>query len=232
MDAAIRKHIEDHLPEYLEDLKRLCAQPSVAAQNDGVQECADLVKGMLEEAGFQASIMPTEDPRFPVVYAEDNGRSSKQLLFYNHYDVQPAEPLELWDSPPFQPTEHDGRIFARGVSDDKGHLAARIAAVKAMKAVRGELPCHVKFCIEGAEEIGSPGFGPFVEKHRDLLKADACIWEGGGVNWEGNPQIYLGLKGILYTELEVRSSSRGLPIHPGPQWCPTRRGAWSGRCPP
>ena len=223
MDAVLRKHIEDHLPEYMEDLKRLCAQPSVAAQNDGVQECAELVNAMLQEAGFQANIMPTEDPRFPVVYAEHDGRSSKQLLFYNHYDVQPAEPLELWDSPPFQPTERDGRIFARGVSDDKGHLAARIAAVKAMKAVRGELPCHVKFCIEGAEEIGSPGFGAFVEKHRDLLKADACIWEGGGVNWEGNPQIYLGLKGILYTELEVRSSSRDshsswATVVPNPAW--------------
>ena len=106
----------------------------MAAQNHGVQKCADLVKAMLQEADFQASILPTEDPRFPVVYAEHDGRSSKQLLFYNHYDVQPAEPLELWDSPPFQPTERDGRIFARGVSDDKGHLAARIAAVKAMKA--------------------------------------------------------------------------------------------------
>lgn len=208
MDVATQRHIEDHLPEYLDDLKRLCRQPSVAAQDLGVQECAQLIRGMLEELGFSVRIPPTKDPRYPVVYAHRSGRSSKQLLFYNHYDVQPAEPLELWESPPFEPTERDGRIYARGVSDDKGHLVARFAALKALLAVRGELPVGVKFCIEGAEEIGSPGFAQFVEQHKELLRADACIWEGGGVNWSGTPVITLGLKGILYVELQVRSAAR------------------------
>ena len=223
MDPTLQRYIEDHLPDYLDDLKRLCRQPSVAAQNQGIQECAQLTKQMLEEIGFPAQVLPTQDPRYPVVYAERAGRSSKQLLFYNHYDVQPVEPLELWDSPPFEPTERDGRIFARGVSDDKGHLVARFAALKAMLAVRGELPCGVKFCIEGAEEIGSPGFDQFVEDHQELLQADACIWEGGGVNWQGNPLITLGLKGILYVELEVRSTSRDshssyATVVPNPAW--------------
>ena len=208
MDAALQRYIEDHLHDYLEDLKRLCRQPSVAAQNQGVQECAQLTRQMLEEIGFPAQVLPTKDSRYPVVYAQRAGHSPRQLLFYNHYDVQPAEPLELWDSPPFEPAERDGRIYARGVSDDKGHLVARFAALKAILAVRGELPVGVKFCIEGAEEIGSPGFVQFVQDHLDLLKADACIWEGGGVNWDGNPQITLGLKGILYVELQVRSAAR------------------------
>ncbi|MEE8442793.1 MAG: M20/M25/M40 family metallo-hydrolase [Dehalococcoidia bacterium] len=223
MDAKLQRYIEDHLPEYLEDLKRLCRQPSVAAKNQGVLECAELTRQMLEETGFAAKVLPTEDPRYPVVYAERAGRSPKQLLFYNHYDVQPEEPLELWDSPPFEPTERDGRIFARGVNDDKGHLATRFAALKAILAVRGELPCGVKFCVEGAEEIGSPGFVQFVEGHRDLLRADACIWEGGGVDWDGNPQITLGLKGILYVELQVRAAARDShssygTIVPNPAW--------------
>ena len=223
MDAALQQHIEDHLYEYLEDLKRLCRQPSVAAQNQGIQECAQLTRQMLEEIGFEARVLPTKDPRYPVVYGERTGRSSRRLLFYNHYDVQPAEPLELWESPPFEPTERDGRIFARGVSDDKGHLVARFAALKAILAVRGELPCAVKFCIEGAEEIGSPGFVEFVDAHRGLLAADACIWEGGGVDWEGTPQVTLGLKGILYVELGVRSAARDshssyATIVPNPAW--------------
>jgi acetylornithine deacetylase/succinyl-diaminopimelate desuccinylase-like protein len=228
MDTAIQRHIENHLPEYLEDLKRLCRQPSVAAQNLGIEECAKLVQQMVEQIGFSARILPTRDPRFPVVYAECAGRSGKQLLFYNHYDVQPAEPLELWESPPFEPTERNGRIYGRGVSDDKGHLVARFAALKAYQAVYGQLPTGVKFCIEGCEEIGSPGFAQFVEEHKDLLRADACIWEGGGVNWDGNPQITLGLKGILYVELEVRSSNRDshssyATVVPNPAW----RLAWA-----
>ena len=223
MDAQLKAYIEEHLPEYVEELKRLCRQPSVAAQSNGVLECAQLTKQMLEETGFSARILSTEDPRYPVVYAERGGRSPKVLLFYNHQDVQPAEPLELWDSPPFEPTERDGRIYARGVSDDKGHLVARFAALKAILAVRGELPCGVKFCIEGAEEIGSPGFVQFVEEHQELLRADACIWEGGGVNWNGAPQITLGLKGILYVQMEVRSASQDshssyATVVPNPAW--------------
>src|SRR3989304_2421672 len=105
MDTAIQRYIEDHLPEYLEDLKRLCRQPSVAAQNLGVLECAHLLKQMMEDIDFSVRILPTRDSRYPGVYAQRAGASPKQLLFYNHYDVQPAEPLELWDSPPFEPVE-------------------------------------------------------------------------------------------------------------------------------
>ncbi|MEZ4590613.1 MAG: M20/M25/M40 family metallo-hydrolase [Chloroflexota bacterium] len=136
---------------------------------------------MLREQGFRAEVMPSDG--YPVVYGEGSGRSDKTLLFYLHYDVQPAEPLELWDSPPFELTEREGKLYARGISDDKGHIICRLAALAAVKeAMGGELPCNVKFIIEGEEEVGSPNMPAFVEKHQEKLAADACIWEFGGVD--------------------------------------------------
>ncbi|MEK7276130.1 MAG: M20/M25/M40 family metallo-hydrolase, partial [Chloroflexota bacterium] len=125
--AAIDKYIEDHLDDSIAELSRLCAQPSVSAQGLGINECADLVAGMLRKRGFKVEIIKTAGN--PVVYAEAEGQSDKTLLFYNHYDVQPPEPLDLWDSPPFEPTLRDGKLFARGVSDDKGHIQCRLAAL-------------------------------------------------------------------------------------------------------
>jgi len=116
--------------------------------------------------------------------------------------------VELWSSPPFQPTLREGKLYGRGVSDNKGNIAARLAALRAWKEVRGELPCAVKFCIEGDEEIGSPQMEEFVAEQRELLAADACVWEGGGVTWEGVPQVTLGVKGLLYVELESNTVNR------------------------
>src|SRR5512137_7548 len=116
----IDAYLEAHLDSSLAELKQLVAQPSVGAQNLGMQECAALVVKMLQQRGFHAQAMPT--PGAPVVFAERSGKSSKTLLFYCHYDVQPAEPLELWETPPFEPSLREGRLFGRGVSDDKGHI--------------------------------------------------------------------------------------------------------------
>ena len=123
LDATIQSNLQTSLG----DLKRLCALPSIAAQNIGMAECAELTAELLRARGFEVQIKPTKG--FPVVYGERKGRADRTLLFYNHYDVQPPEPLELWDSPPFEPTERDGKIFARGVSDDKGHIICRLAAI-------------------------------------------------------------------------------------------------------
>src|SRR3989337_4390132 len=128
----IDAYLESHLDQSIAELSRLAAQPSVAAQNWGLVECAELVARMLEQRGFRVEIHPTDGA--PVLFAERKGRVDKTLLFYNHYDVQPAEPLELWESPPFEPTLRGGRIYGRGVSDDKGHLVARFAALKAFHA--------------------------------------------------------------------------------------------------
>lgn len=220
--TAIDRYITDHLDASLAELSRLCAQPSVSAQMLGIHECAELVGEMLRRRGFKVEIIPTEGS--PVVYAEAEGDSDKTLLFYNHYDVQPPEPLELWESPPFQPAIRDGKMFARGVSDDKGHIQCRLSALDAVKAVRGSYPCRIKFVIEGEEETSSVHLEEFVLTHADKLKADACVWEFGSVNHEGTPVQHLGLRGICYVELSVKTgtldahSGLGGSIFPNAAW--------------
>src|SRR3990170_3252459 len=207
----IFKYIDVHLNESVAELTELCKLPSVSAQKQAIPETAEHVVGMLRPLGFETRVLPKTGggpTAQPVVFAELRGKSPKTLLFYDHYDVQPPEPLELWTSPPFQPTLRDGKLYGRGVSDNKGNIAARLAAIRAWREVRGELPCRLKFCIEGDEEIGSPLMEEFVEEHRELLAADACIWEGGGVTWEGVPQVTLGVKGLLYVELESNTINR------------------------
>ncbi|MCK5053508.1 MAG: M20/M25/M40 family metallo-hydrolase, partial [Anaerolineales bacterium] len=208
---ALDDTIQRNLQTSLGDLSRLCALPSIATQNSGMVECAELTAELLRARGFEVKIMPTKG--FPVVYAERKGRADRTLLFYNHYDVQPPEPLELWDSPPFEPTLRDGKMFARGVSDDKGHIICRLAAIDAFLMSEGDLPCNVKFLIEGEEEIGSTNLPEFIRGNLDLLAADACIWEFGGVDHEGTPEQVAGLRGICYVELNVRSAS--LDAHSG-----------------
>jgi acetylornithine deacetylase/succinyl-diaminopimelate desuccinylase-like protein len=218
----IEKYLETHMDESITELSCFCKQPSVAAQNWGVTECAALVAEMLNKRGFKVEVLATDGA--PVVYGERKGRSDKTLLFYNHYDVQPPEPLELWDSPPFEPTLRDGKLFARGVSDDKGHLVSRLFAIDAILANDGDLPCNVKFVVEGEEEVSSIHLKDFVINHIDQLKADGCIWEFGGVDHREVPVQYLGLRGICYVELTVETaksdvhSGLGGSIFPNAAW--------------
>src|SRR5689334_11940713 len=134
-------YLEKNLDASLAELSKLVAQPSVGAQNLGLKECAALVGEMLRNRGFKVEIMDT--PGAPVVFGERKGKSDKTLLIYNHYDVQPPEPLELWESPPFEPSRRGGKLYGRGVSDDKGHIAARLFAIDALLAAEGELPCSI-----------------------------------------------------------------------------------------
>ncbi len=217
------KYYDENLDESIQELSTLSAQPSVAAQNWGMEECAQMVADMLIKRGFKTEIMPTGGA--PVVIGERAGaRNDKTLLFYNHYDVQPAEPLELWDSPAFEPTLRDCKLYARGVSDDKGHITSRLFAIDALLAEDGELPCNIKFLIEGEEEIGSVHLPEFIENNQELLAADACIWEFGGVNFDEVPMQYVGLRGICYVELSVETadvdvhSGKGGSIFPNAAW--------------
>lgn len=225
----IDQYLEEHLDESLSELSKLCAQPSVAAQNWGVVECAELVRKMLEARKFDVKVIPTEGA--PVVFAERNGKAERTLLFYNHYDVQPPEPLDLWITPPFEPSRRDGKLFARGVSDDKGHIVSRLFAIDALLAEnaalnegRGELPCNIKFVIEGEEEIGSVHLPEFIHQYKDLLAADGCVWEFGGVDFRDVPMQYLGMRGICYVELHVKTakidahSGLGGSIFPNAAW--------------
>jgi acetylornithine deacetylase/succinyl-diaminopimelate desuccinylase-like protein len=215
-------YLEKNLDTSIQELSKLVAQPSVGAQNWGLKECAALVGQMLEKRGFTIQILDTDGA--PVVYGERKGAGNKTLLFYNHYDVQPPEPLELWESPPFEPEVRDGKLYGRGVSDDKGHIAARLFALDALLESDGELPCNVKFVIEGEEETASVHLHQFVLEHADQLAADACVWEFGGVNEQEVPIQYLGLRGICYVELSVEAlstdvhSGLGGSIFPNAAW--------------
>lgn len=218
----IDAYLEKNLDKSLGELAKLVAQPSVSAQGVGLKECASLVADMLRSRGFTAEIMETEGA--PVVFAERRGKSDKTLLFYNHYDVQPPEPLELWDSPPFQPVIRDGKMYGRGISDDKGHIVSRLHAIDAILAADGDLPCNVKFIIEGEEETSSVHLNDFIRANTEKLKADACVWEFGSVDHRDVPIQYLGLRGICYVELSVESldtdvhSGLGGSIFPNAAW--------------
>ncbi len=218
--------IDEHFQEGIEDLLKLCRQPSISAQGVGMEEMAGLLISLLQKYGVEYRILPTA--RYPVVYGEIPGDSAFTLLLYNHYDVQPPEPLELWSSPPFEPEVREGKVFGRGVADDKGDISSRLLALRAFREVRGSLPITVKFLIEGGEEIGSPGLPELISQNRDLLRADACIWEGGEVSWEDRPAVCLGVKGILYVELKTEGAKRDVhssmaTIVPSPAW----RLAWA-----
>jgi acetylornithine deacetylase/succinyl-diaminopimelate desuccinylase-like protein len=201
-------YIDRHLNQTVARLQAFCRQPSIAAQGVGMAEMAEMVHDTLLAAGAQVEMMPTA--RYPVVLGRFAGSGTKTLMFYNHYDVQPPEPLELWDSPPFAAEIREGHLYARGVADNKGNLVARLAAVEAWLAVRGELPLKVLFVVEGEEEIGSPNLGRFAEQNADKLRADGCIWESGYKDTKGRLEILLGVKGILAVDLRARTANRDL----------------------
>lgn len=213
-------YIDQHRDRFIERLQWLCRQPSIAAQNVGIRETAQMVAQLMREVGVAPELYATDGA--PVVYgtAGDRGRI---LLVYNHYDVQPPEPLELWESPPFAAEVRDGRLYARGAADNKGNLVARLCAVEAWLRVRGVLPLTLRFVVEGEEEISSAHLHQFVREHRDLVQADGCLWEAGGKDIQENPGLYMGAKGILYVELEARGANRDVhssqaTMVPNPAW--------------
>lgn len=209
--SILDSYLDTHLNASIAELSQLVAQPSVGAQHLGMQECAELVNKMLRQRGFSTEIMPTGGA--PVVFGEYKGKSDKTILFYCHYDVQPPEPLELWETPPFEPSLRDGKLFGRGVGDDKGHLVSRLFAIDALLATLNELPCTVKFIIEGEEETSSEHLHEYVRNNLDRLQADGCIWEFGGVDHTETPVQYLGLRGICYVELIVETAD--IDVHSG-----------------
>jgi acetylornithine deacetylase/succinyl-diaminopimelate desuccinylase-like protein len=219
---SVDRYIEQHLEGWLAELTELCAVPSVSARHEGIDDCASLVAELLRRRGFDARVEPTGG--HPVVLAHAGGANpDRTMLLYNHYDVQPPEPLELWDSPPFAAQVRDGRLYARGAKDDKGELVARLAAIDALRAVDGELPCRLTWLVEGEEEVGSNSLPEFVRRHADELAVDGAIWEEGGLDHEGRPMVTLGARGLLYVELRVRTLSRdghsgGANLLPNAAW--------------
>ena len=229
MDASMKQHmqpvfdyIDAHSEEYIELLKKFCRQPSVAAQHLGMTEMAQMVQEQVALLGAKAQQVPTDGN--PVVFGEIQSGKPWTLTFYNHYDVQPPEPLDEWITPPFEPDIRDGRIYARGAADNKGSFLSRWCAVDAYQKVYGELPCNIKFITEGEEEIGSPNLDSFRIAHPDMVKTDGIVWEGGSKDINRGPlQITMGWKGLCYVELRCHACKDDMhsmygPIVPNAAW--------------
>ncbi|MCA9828738.1 MAG: M20/M25/M40 family metallo-hydrolase [Nitrosopumilus sp.] len=204
------KYVNSHMDDLISDLQTLIRQPSVSAKNEGIEECSMLVQKILKRTGIKSEILRLGKEVAPIVYGEIRSKQnpSRTLMFYNHYDVQPAEPFELWDSHPFSGTRKGNKIFGRGASDDKGELITRIKAVEAYLKTAKDVPCNIKFVIEGEEEIGSAHIEEYLKKYKQKFSCDGVIWEFGYVDAKNRPIIGLGMKGLLFVELSVKESVR------------------------
>lgn len=208
----MKEFIESNQQKYLDELFELLRIPSVSADvayKEDVFRAADFVAEKLKSAGAEnVEICPT--PGYPIVYGEklidDN---SPTVLVYGHYDVQPADPIELWDSPPFEPIIKDGKIYARGSSDDKGQMYMHIKALEVLLA-NGGVPCNIKFMFEGEEEVGSDNLENFVKENKEKLEADVILISDTGIISNEHPSITTGLRGLSYVEVKVTGPNKDL----------------------
>ena len=208
----IYKTIDDNSERYLEELFTLLKQPSISSQGIGIEDCAKLLAGMMEDVGIRAEILPMGGKNNPpLVYGEIlSPGAEKTILIYGHFDVQPTDPLEAWDSPPFEPTIRDGRIFCRGSADNKGQLFAHVKAVEAILKTEGSLPVNLKFLFDPEEEIGSPSLDDFVMANADRFKADVAYNSDGAMDASGRPILSFGNRGNCYVEINHREANRDL----------------------
>jgi acetylornithine deacetylase/succinyl-diaminopimelate desuccinylase-like protein len=201
-------YMDANRDRFLDELKSLCAQPSIAVRGTGLEETATLVEERLRGLGAQVRRILVGKSA-PFLFAE-LGQGRRTMLIYNHYDVQPPDPLDEWQSPPFDPTVRDERLYARGVADDKGDLLCRLQAAETYQQTVGPLPLRLRFLIEGEEEIGSPHLATFARQYPGLLEADGCLWETGDKDAARRFVLTLGLKGICYVELKVKTAASDL----------------------
>ena len=200
--SAVDSYVEKNSSRFVDDLMELCTFPSISNHGlDAVKPARDWVAGRL--ARFTDRVETMEAGGMPALYAEVPGAGKRKLLLYEHYDVQPVDPLDLWDSQPFEPVQKDGKLYARGVADDKADVMARIHALETLKSL-GEIPVTLRFFVEGEEEIGSKSFEKIAHAHAEKLRADGCLWESGGFDSAGRPTMFFGARGLLYVQLRVR----------------------------
>jgi len=198
---------------YLEELKALLAIPSISALPEhaaDVRRCAEWCGDEMRRVGLQ-NVRLIETPGNPVVYGDWLGaEGAPTILFYGHYDVQPVDPLNLWESPPFEATIRDGEIFARGSADDKGQVFMHLKAIEAHLTQSGRLPVNMKLMLEGEEEVGSEHLDDFIRGHKPDLKADVVVISDSGMFARGVPSICYGLRGLIYYQIDLRGSSTDL----------------------
>ncbi|MEO8744616.1 MAG: M20/M25/M40 family metallo-hydrolase [Candidatus Dormiibacterota bacterium] len=201
--SAVDAYIEKNSRRFVDELKELCSFPSISNHGaEAIEPARDWLADRL--ARFTDRVETLEAGGMPALYAEVPGSGRRKLLLYQHYDVQPVDPIELWDSPPFEPAEKDGRLIARGVADDKSDVMARIHALETLKAL-GDIPVTLRFLVEGEEEIGSKSFEKIAHDHAAKLHADGCLWESGtSFDDAGRPTLQFGCRGLLYVTLQVK----------------------------
>src|ERR1700680_62978 len=209
----LNQYIDRQHDEHLKDLYELLRIPSVSAQSQhkaDIERAATWVAERLRRVGLDTvEVVPTK--MHPLVYGESLRAPGKPtVLFYGHYDVQPPEPLELWTSPPFEPTVRNGNLFGRGTADDKGQVHIHLKALEALQAVNGKFPINIKVLIEGEEEVGSVSLWDYVQKNKEKLKADALVVSDTSMLGKGVPSITYGLRGLNYYEIELTGPGRDL----------------------
>jgi acetylornithine deacetylase/succinyl-diaminopimelate desuccinylase-like protein len=199
-------YVQQQRVRFAAELARFCRQPSIASTGEGMAAMAELVAERLIHLGAVTRTYSV-DGSYPYVVGEI-GSGPRTLLLYNHYDVQPAHAEDGWTHPPFEAVIEHGRLFARGVADNKANLLFRIHAIEAFLKVYGTLPIRIRFLVEGEEEIGSPHLTRFIRQHAPFIQADGCLWESGRKDTSGRPLLQLGLRGICYLELTLQTDSR------------------------
>ncbi|MFN2388830.1 MAG: M20/M25/M40 family metallo-hydrolase [Actinomycetota bacterium] len=217
----VRDHIEANRKRYIGWLTEACSIPSLAGRPEALADMAMWVETRLRQAGAETERLVHGSA--PDLVLGRLGTGSRSVLVYDHYDVQPVDPIELWDSDPFAPAIRDSILYARGAADNKGDLVARLAALEVHREVFGELPIRLRFLVEGEEETGSKSFPEIVARYGAKLRADGCIWEGVGVDHVGRPELVYGAKGLAYVELTHRGlredqHSSLAAIAPSPVW--------------
>ncbi len=218
---SVRDSVAAKSDRYLDWLVSACSIPSLAERPDDLAAMATWIEERFAELGAATQRLAYESAP-PAIFAEA-GSGDRSVLVYDHYDVQPIDPIELWDSAPFEPQTRAGVLYARGAADNKGDLVARLAALEVYREVYGDLPVTVKFIVEGEEETGSRSFGALVNRYGDILSAGGCVWEGTGIDHAGRPELVFGAKGLAYVELNCRGLSEDqhsslAVIAPSPVW--------------
>ncbi|KOF12263.1 peptidase M20 [Planococcus glaciei] len=203
----IDEYFKNHREEHLEELKAFLRIPSISSlseHKDDVRKGAEWLRDAMEKAGLEnAKVFETEG--HPVVYADWlHAEGKPTVLVYGHYDVQPVDPLNLWETPPFDPQVRDNKLYARGASDDKGQTFMHVKAVEALLQLNGELPVNIKFIVEGEEEIGSPTLPKYVEQNKEKLKADLIVISDTGMQGPGRPAVCYGLRGLAGVQIDVK----------------------------
>jgi acetylornithine deacetylase/succinyl-diaminopimelate desuccinylase-like protein len=205
--------INTHRDHYLAELKTFLAIPSISALPEhaaDTRRCAEWCADEMRRIGLQ-NVRLIDTPGNPVVYGDWLGaEGAPTILFYGHYDVQPVDPLELWESPPFEATIRDGEIYARGAADDKGQVFMHFKAIEAHMKQNGRLPVNMKIILEGEEEVGSANLDNFIKANKELLKADVVVISDSGMFARGVPSICYGLRGLVYFQIDLRGSKSDL----------------------